>query len=96
MGIWGFGIRQITKLTPNLQIDDPAVLGVVRAVMEGNGCSPGSYQGSVSFSEPLAPGQPITVNVTSQSEPIVPGSLSGQAQSIDLGASSVMRYQVNE
>lgn len=86
---------RIASVTPNLQVDDPVVLQVADEVMQKNGINPETAQRSVSFEAPLESGDPITVTVKLQFEPIVGGSLLKGGQPLLLGVSSVMRYQSN-
>jgi len=84
---------RVASLTPNLQIDDAAVLQVVvDPILTGAGVELNRTTRSVRF-ETLAVGQPVTVEVIHRFEPLLLSLVPAFEDAISLAASSTMRYE---
>ena len=84
---------RIASLVPNLQQDDPAALSVINDVLTGSGVDVALAGRSVTFSPPLAIGDPVTAIVTYAFQPTAPGLSAAFNGPIPLQAEARMPYR---
>lgn len=84
---------RIASLVPNLQQNDPAAVAVIDEVLTGAGIEPARAGRVVSFSAPLAPGDPVTAAVLYTFQPSAPGLTAAFGGPIPLRAEARMPYR---
>lgn len=83
---------RVASVHPGLQANDPQVVGVIDEIMLDGGFDYGDYRRGVSFTT-LDPGDPITVTILANFEPMFLSIVPGIGRIWPLESQVVMRYE---